>query len=86
MNTDLFLYITAILAACVFTVVFAAPLGKIVKVAVNSAIGGAFIILFNFISQLFGFFIGVNALTAAVVGLLGAPGFVMLLMLRLILV
>ena len=86
MDTRIFLYIIGIITACVFIVVFAAPLRKLVKIAVNSAIGGVFIIIFNFVSQLFGFFIGVNALTAVTVGILGIPGFIMLLMLRLILV
>lgn len=85
MDAKIFLYITGIIIACVLIVVFAKPLRALIKIAVNSAIGGVCIVIFNFVSQLFGFFIGVNALTAVTVGILGAPGFVMLLLLQLIL-
>ena len=81
----IFIYITGIIIACVLIIIFARPIRAVVKIAVNSALGGLCIIIFNFISQLFGFFIGVNALTAVTVGILGIPGFVMLLMLQLVL-
>lgn len=84
MNNTMFLYIIGVVLACVLIVVFSKPLGKLLRLAVNSALGGICIIAFNFVSQLFGFFIGVNAFTAITVGILGIPGFVMLLMLRLI--
>lgn len=85
MEIKIILYIAAIIAACLLMVVFARPIRAMVKLLVNSAIGGLAIIIFNFVSQLFGFFIGVNALTALTVGILGIPGFVMLLMLQVIL-
>ena len=84
MNTTLFFYIIGIVLGCVLLVIFSKPIGMLLKAVVNSALGGVCIIAFNFVSQLFGFFIGVNALTAITVGILGIPGFVMLLMLRLI--
>lgn len=85
MEIKVFLYIAGIIAACLLMVLFARPIRAIFKIAVNSAIGGVAIVIFNFVSQLFGFFIGVNALTALTVGILGMPGFVMLLMLQVIL-
>ena len=85
MDAKIYLYIIGITIACVLIVIFAKPLRALIKIAVNSAIGGVCIVIFNFVSQLFGFFIGVNALTAVTVGILGAPGFVMLLLLQLIL-
>lgn len=85
MNLTLFLIIIGTILSCILIAVFSRPLSLILKVVVNSAFGGLCIIAFNFISQIFGFFIGVNALTAATVGILGVPGFIMLLMLRLIL-
>ncbi len=85
MNSTTFFYIIGVVLACVLIVVFSKPLGKLLKIALNSALGGVCIIIFNFVSQLFGFFIGVNIFTAITVGILGIPGFVMLLMMRLIL-
>ena len=84
MDNTIFLYITGIILGCVLIVIFSKPIGALFKVIVNSALGVVCIVAFNFISQLFGFFIGVNALTAFTVGILGIPGFIMLLMLRLI--
>ena len=85
MTATVFFYIIAIILGCILIVIFSKPLSIILKFVVNSAFGGACIIAFNFISQIFGFFIGVNALTAITVGILGVPGFLMLLMLRLLL-
>jgi len=80
-----FLYIIGIVVAFTLLAIFARPLRMIFKIAINSAIGCVSIILFNFVSQLFGIFIGVNALTSVTVGILGLPGFAMLISLRLIL-
>ena len=85
MNSTLFFIIIGTILSCILIAVFSKPLSMVLKVVVNSSLGGVCIIAFNFVSQIFGFFIGVNALTAVTVGILGVPGFVMLLMLRLIL-
>ncbi|MBQ7953824.1 MAG: pro-sigmaK processing inhibitor BofA family protein [Clostridia bacterium] len=84
MSIKLFFIIIGIILACILAIIFSKQLNAILKIAVNSALGGVCIIAFNFISQIFGFFIGVNALTAVTVGILGVPGFIMLLTLRLI--
>lgn len=84
MNNTIFFYIIEVVLSCVLAVIFSKPLGKLLKIAVNSALGGVCLIAFNFVSQLFGFFLGVNAFTAITVGILGIPGFIMLLMIRLI--
>lgn len=84
MNTNIFFYIIGAILFCVLTVIFSKPIGTFMKIIVNSALGGICLIAFNFISQIFGFFIGINVLTALTVGILGIPGFIMLLMLKLI--
>ncbi|MCL1882839.1 MAG: pro-sigmaK processing inhibitor BofA family protein [Defluviitaleaceae bacterium] len=50
----------------------------LVGVIRNSAIGVVGILVFNFFFAGFGLAVGVNAVTALVVGLLGAPGFLLL--------
>ncbi|MBR0276848.1 MAG: pro-sigmaK processing inhibitor BofA family protein [Clostridia bacterium] len=85
MNQTLFFYIIGTVIFFTLLIFFAKPVRALLKVAVNSAIGGICIIAFNFVSQLFGIFIGVNALTAVTVGILGIPGFIMLISLRVIL-
>lgn len=61
---------------------FARPLKAVLKIILNSAIGCVLIMVFNFFGGLAGLFIGVNAATALTVGILGIPGFVMLLILE----
>ena len=84
MNSTLFFIILGIILLCVIIAVFSKPLASLLKIIMKSSLGGLCLIAFNFISQIFGFFIGINALTAITVGILGIPGFIMLLMLRLI--
>lgn len=55
------------------------------KFVLNALIGGLLIILFNFFGQLTGVNIGVNEITALIVGLLGVPGFIAILAIKLLL-
>jgi len=50
----------------------------LVKVARNMALGVAGMLVFNLMLGGFGVSVGINAITALVVGLLGAPGFLLL--------
>lgn len=61
------------------------PFKIVGKFVLNALIGGLLIILFNFFGQLTGVNIGVNEITALIVGLLGVPGFIAILAIKLIL-
>jgi len=52
--------------------------GWLVRVVRNMALGVAGMLVFNLMLNGFGLSVGINAVTALVVGLLGAPGFMML--------
>ena len=52
---------------------FVVPLKIILKTLGNSIIGGIIIFLVNVIGGMFGFHIGLNAITTIVVGILGIP-------------
>ena len=52
--------------------------GWLVRVARNMALGVVGMLLFNFILSGFDLGVGVNAITALIVGLLGVPGFLLL--------
>jgi len=52
--------------------------GWLIKVVRNMALGVAGMLAFNLMLSGFGLSVGVNAVTALIVGLLGAPGFMML--------
>ncbi len=61
------------------------PIKIITKLIFNGVIGGVVLILFNLVGGLFGFFIPINPLSAVVVGILGIPGVILLLILQMIL-
>ncbi len=61
------------------------PLRNIFQLIVNAVIGGGVLLVINFIGSFWGFGVGVNPLTALVVGLLGVPGVILVIALRLIL-
>jgi len=52
--------------------------GWLIKVIRNMAFGVVGMLVFNMMLSGFGFSVGINAVTALIVGLLGAPGFMML--------
>ena len=52
--------------------------GWLVRVIRNMALGVVGILVFNMMLSGFGLSVGINAVTALVVGLLGAPGFMLL--------
>ena len=61
------------------------PLKVIFKLIINGIIGGIILFLFNLLGGLFGLGIAINPLNAIIVGLLGVPGVVLLLILQVIL-
>ncbi len=61
------------------------PLRNIFHLVVNAVIGGGVLLVINFIGGFWGFVVGVNPITALVVGLLGVPGVILIIALRLIL-
>ncbi|MDI9441495.1 MAG: pro-sigmaK processing inhibitor BofA [Firmicutes bacterium] len=61
------------------------PLKAIFNLIVNAVIGGGVLLIINFIGGFWGFSIGVNPITALIVGLLGVPGVILLVALRLLL-
>lgn len=67
----------AILAILVILKLLAWPLKKMIKMVINIAIGIALLYLFNlFGAGILGFVIPINWITALIVGTLGIPGFI----------
>lgn len=78
-------YAGAILLLFLIGKIFLWPLKLILKLAVSSLIGGVFILLINMAAGLFGILlIPLNLFTALVVGVLGLPGVLLLLLLFLL--
>ena len=68
----------------IFGRIFIVPIRKILKIILNSILGGVVIYLINFIGANFGFHIGLNIFTSLMIGLLGLPGSVCLIIIKLL--
>lgn len=58
--------------------IFAKPLKVLVRIMVQGVLGCIGIFLMNFLMGSFGVSVGINILTAFIIGVLGLPGFVLL--------
>lgn len=65
--------------------IFFKPLKFIGKILLNSLVGALILIIFNYFGQYTGLYIGVNEFTALIIGILGVPGFIALLFVKLLL-
>lgn len=79
-----------IIAGCAFAIlvlgkILLFPIKKLIRLFFNSIIGGVIIFVINKIGTIWGFHIGLNIFTAIFVGILGIPGAVLLIILKLIL-
>lgn len=77
-------YAGAIILILVLGKLFLWPLKMIFKIAVNSIAGGIVILIINYIGALFGVMIPLNMINALIVGVLGIPGAVLLLILNIL--
>ena len=76
-------YIGALVLVIVLARVFAKPFKFILRLLLNSVLGIALIMLINSFSAQTSLFIGINPVTAAVCGLLGIPGVLLLVLIKL---
>lgn len=58
------------------------PLSRLLRLAARSAVGLAVLALFSQVGQFIGVSLGVNLVNALILGVLGVPGFGLLLMLQ----
>ena len=72
-------YAGAIILIFLIGKIFLGPIKLVLKLALNSVIGGAAILMINVLAAGFGIFIPLNILNALIVGILGLPGAVLLL-------
>ena len=84
MSLDLSIFITyigIIVLIFAFGKLFLFPIKVVLKVVLNSILGGILLMVFNMLGQSFGVMIPFNVLNAGIVGILGLPGVIMLLLL-----
>ena len=84
MDTNLITYLACICFLFIFGRVFIVPIRKILKLVLNSVLGGIVIFLINLIGGTWGFHIGLNIFTSILIGLLGLPGVVCLVIIKLL--
>lgn len=84
MDTNLITYLACICFLFIFGKVFIIPITKVLKLVINSVLGGITVFLINLVGATFGFHIGLNIFTSILVGLLGLPGAVCLVIVKLL--
>ena len=85
LNLDaIVIYIACICFLFLFGKIFILPIKNILKLVLNSILGGCMIYIINLIGALFGFHIGLNYVTAIFTGILGIPGVVCLIIIKLL--
>lgn len=74
--------VITVIAIVLAVKLLSAPIRIAGKLLINALVGFAVLFLLNFAGGLIGISLGINWLNAIVVGLLGAPGVVLLLLLK----
>ena len=72
-------YTVGMFGLFVFVCMFIVPLKYAVKLLFNSILGGVAIVVINLFGKALGLHISLNLLTAAIAGVLGVPGVLMIL-------
>ena len=84
MDNNIITYLACICFIFIFGRIFIVPIKKILRLVLNSVLGGLTILIINLIGANFGFHIGLNIFTSVLVGLLGIPGAVCLVIVKLL--
>lgn len=77
-------YLACICFLFLFGKLFILPIKSILKLIFNSILGSFLLYIINLIGSTFGFHIGLNLVTAIFVGILGLPGAILLVIIKLI--
>ncbi|MEG1560347.1 MAG: pro-sigmaK processing inhibitor BofA family protein [Clostridia bacterium] len=78
-------YIVVLLVLFLVFKVFSLSMKLFFKLLINAVIGALILIVFNFFGDvIFGFVIEINWLTALITGLLGVPGVILIIIIKLI--
>ncbi len=75
-------WVAGILLVLTFGKTLKVPLRLVLKLIINSLLGGAVILLINLAGQYIDFYISLNIFSAMIVGILGLPGVILLIILK----
>lgn len=83
---SIIIYIACIIAIFIIGKLFIIPIKKILKLIINSILGGVIIYVINMVGASFNFHVGLNIWTALLTGFLGVPGVALLILLKIFIV
>lgn len=81
---NILVFIACICFLFIFGRILIIPIKTILKFALNSILGAIIIYIINWVGSLFGFHIGVNIITSILIGILGVPGAILLILVKLL--
>ncbi len=84
MNQNIITFLACVCFLFLIGRVFALPVKKVLKLVFNSILGGGLIYVINIIGSSFGFHIGLNLVTSIAIGILGIPGAIALILIKLL--
>lgn len=62
--------------------VLIAPVKLVLRLLLSALVGAGLLVLFNWVGGFFGLFVGINFVTSFVVGFMGLPGLLMIILLQ----
>ena len=83
-SNSIIAYIACIFFLFIFGKIFIVPIKTIFKLIINSVLGGLTIFIINIIGSLWGFHIGLNLITSIFIGVLGVPGAIVVIFIKLL--
>ena len=84
MDLNILTYLACICFIFIIGRIFIVPIKKILKLIFNSILRGIIIYVINLIGANFGFHIGLNIVNSVIIGLLGLPGAVCLIIVKIL--
>ena len=84
MDLNILTYLACICFIFIIGRIFIVPIKKILKLIFNSVLGGIIIYVINLVGANFGFYIGLNIVNSVIIGLLGLPGAVCLIIVKIL--
>lgn len=83
---NILIFVSCICMLFIIGKIFIVPIKWILKLVFNSILGGILIWIINLIGGTWGFHIGLNIYTSILVGILGVPGAICMIIVKLMLI
>lgn len=80
----LIIYVACIIGIIIIGKIFIVPIKIICKLIINSILGVILLYIINLVGSMWGLHIGINVITALIVGILGIPGAILLTILKIL--